>query len=182
MNTGSSFTVEIKADSDTIASLLAAGTLGADTVAVLPQSEYELTAETQMESGKRVASFMLKINLDFLSENAADKRIYAIGVNISCADCPVNADLSAAIILIYPDILHPAADFSYRKGAEERQILFSNVSAYYTGSQWEFGDGSVSAEANPGHVFAAAGTYPVKLTVTGISGLTSEKTIEITVE
>jgi PKD repeat protein len=47
---------------------------------------------------------------------------------------------------------------------------------------WDFGDGTaVSAEHDPAHTFAAAGTYAVKLTVSG-HGKTSIKTIKIKIK
>lgn len=49
------------------------------------------------------------------------------------------------------------------------------------GYAWDFGDGSSSTAANPSHVYAAAGTYTVVLTVTdntGQTGVTS-KTVSV---
>jgi PKD repeat protein len=46
---------------------------------------------------------------------------------------------------------------------------------------WEFGDGSVSAAANPAHTFTAAGNYTVHLTVTDGSGLSDSATMSIVV-
>jgi PKD repeat protein len=37
---------------------------------------------------------------------------------------------------------------------------------------WDFGDGSTSTEVSPGHPYAAAGEYPVRLTVTDNEGAT----------
>ena len=46
---------------------------------------------------------------------------------------------------------------------------------------WSFGDGSSSQEKNPQHIYAAAGTYSVTLTVTDILNRTSPYTISVTV-
>ncbi|WP_161598262.1 PKD domain-containing protein [Maribacter flavus] len=46
---------------------------------------------------------------------------------------------------------------------------------------WDFGDGVISAEANPVHTFVAAGNYNVVLTVTDAGGLTDEDSLTITV-
>ncbi len=35
---------------------------------------------------------------------------------------------------------------------------------------WDFGDGTTSSLQNPTHTYAAAGTYPVSLTITGVGG------------
>jgi PKD repeat protein len=60
------------------------------------------------------------------------------------------------------------ASFTYRaKGAES-----------WT---WDFGDGASSVKRNPGHTYAAAGTYPVTLRVTGADGSTDSKVVDVTV-
>jgi len=46
---------------------------------------------------------------------------------------------------------------------------------------WEFGDGSTGSGATPTRTYAAAGTYPVKLTVTDNAGATSATTQQVTV-
>jgi len=50
-----------------------------------------------------------------------------------------------------------------------------------TGFSWNFGDGGTSTEANPSHVFAAAGTYTVRLTVTDNAGGAGSSTTTATV-
>ena len=48
---------------------------------------------------------------------------------------------------------------------------FSNTSTgSITSHAWTFGDGGTSTAASPSHVYAAAGTYTVALTVTGPGG------------
>jgi PKD repeat protein len=46
---------------------------------------------------------------------------------------------------------------------------------------WRFGDGSTASGAQASHSYAAAGTYPVTLTVTDDEGLTGVSTTEVTV-
>ena len=46
---------------------------------------------------------------------------------------------------------------------------------------WDFGDGTESLEANPGHTYTADGTYLAKLTVTDDGGMTDTVVLEITV-
>jgi PKD repeat protein len=68
----------------------------------------------------------------------------------------------------------PQAAFNY--GCMDLSCSFSDASGDADGSivarAWDFGDGSSSTERNPGHSFAAAGSYNVTLTVTDDSGLT----------
>ncbi len=45
-------------------------------------------------------------------------------------------------------------------------MQFTNTSAGdFTTSQWDFGDGGASTEANPAHTYTVPGTYAVTLTV-----------------
>jgi PKD repeat protein len=51
-------------------------------------------------------------------------------------------------------------------GAPPLTVQFTNTSAGdFTTSQWDFGDGGTSMEANPTHTYTTAGTYAVTLTV-----------------
>ena len=65
------------------------------------------------------------------------------------------------------------AFFTYYSGScgQPCPITFVNQSQNGVSYLWDFGDGNFSTEANPTHNYAAAGTYTVKLTVTGITGI-----------
>ena len=56
-------------------------------------------------------------------------------------------------------------------------ITFSNHSIYGDGYLWEFGDGATSSSFEPTHTYQFAGTYNVKLTVTGPGGETDTKEV-----
>ena len=64
-------------------------------------------------------------------------------------------------------------------------VSFTNNSTDSDGTivshSWNFGDGSISAEENPSHTYAADGTYTVTLTVTDSDGLTGVANQTITV-
>lgn len=47
---------------------------------------------------------------------------------------------------------------------------------------WEFGDGSTSTAANPGHTFVSPGDYQVRLTVTDVQDVSRSATTEINVD
>ena len=67
----------------------------------------------------------------------------------------------------------PAANFSATplSGASPLSVTFTDSSAgFITGWQWDFGDSTTSTLKNPTHVYAAIGTYTVKLIVTGPGG------------
>jgi serine protease len=53
------------------------------------------------------------------------------------------------------------------------------TSGFVTDWHWDFGDGATSTERNPTHVYAAAGTYPVTLTVTDNDGYTGSTTRDV---
>jgi PKD repeat protein len=67
----------------------------------------------------------------------------------------------------------PTADFtaSTTSGGAPLGLNFTNSSTgSITGYSWAFGDGGTSTAQNPVHVYAAAGTYTVSLTVVGPGG------------
>ena len=52
-------------------------------------------------------------------------------------------------------------------------IKFINISTNVTSTTWDFGDGGTSTDFNPTHTYNAAGTYYLKLKVTGPTGVDS---------
>jgi len=62
----------------------------------------------------------------------------------------------------------PVADFSWspENPREGDEVVFTNTSTgQLHSSSWNFGDGASSDETNPVHIFEAAGSYEVRLTV-----------------
>jgi PKD repeat protein len=73
----------------------------------------------------------------------------------------------------------PVADFSFQ--ASGLGVVFADQSTGSpTGWSWDFGDGATSAQKNPSHTYAKAGTYAVVLTVTNAAG-SGSKTKLVTV-
>lgn len=67
----------------------------------------------------------------------------------------------------------PIASFSYLAStANPLEIKFNTISTYTKSFVWDFGDGKVSTEKSPIHLYEAAGRYTVKLTATGFEGTT----------
>jgi PKD repeat protein len=67
----------------------------------------------------------------------------------------------------------PVANFSATptSGVAPLVVNFTDTSAgSITSRSWNFGDGSTSTAVNPSHTYSVAGTYTVKLTVTGSGG------------
>ncbi len=57
----------------------------------------------------------------------------------------------------------------------------NNSGGYIIDYQWNFGDGGTGSGATPSHTYAAAGTYPVTLTVEDDAGMTATTTQTVTV-
>lgn len=79
----------------------------------------------------------------------------------------------------------PSAAFNMEKQEYAGQIPsmhFENRSQGAKSYQWDLGDGSVSTQAHPDHVYKVKGTYQVELTVTNETGCVDRKMKEIRVE
>jgi PKD repeat protein len=85
---------------------------------------------------------------------------------------------AADLVVGYPpQVPAPAADFSATplSGTAPLAVSFSDASTgSITSWTWDFGDGNGSTLQNPGHTYAAAGTYTVALVVEGPHGYDSE--------
>lgn len=70
------------------------------------------------------------------------------------------------------EILPPVADFILSNDVHPApcNVSFDNTSENLSNCTWDFGDGTVSHEVHPDHVFTTGGTYSVKLTVTNKAG------------
>lgn len=65
----------------------------------------------------------------------------------------------------------PEADFTYV--ANGLQVMFNSSTSIGDDFFWNFGDGHVSTQENPTHVYTSGGTYTVLLTVSNICGSNS---------
>lgn len=64
--------------------------------------------------------------------------------------------------------MRPSASFSIdvESGSAPLTVYFSNVSdGPITSREWDLGDGTISTEQNPSHVYIIAGAYTGQLTV-----------------
>ena len=77
----------------------------------------------------------------------------------------------------------PTAAFTF--AATDLSVDFTDASTDSDGTiaswSWDLGDGNTSTDQNPTHVYAAAGTYTVELTVTDDGGLTGTASQDVTV-
>jgi cyclophilin family peptidyl-prolyl cis-trans isomerase len=86
-------------------------------------------------------------------------------------------------MLLASSCARPVAQFAY-KGAPEAQtpLAFDNRSEKATQYQWDFGDGTTSAEAAPEHTYDQAGTYTVVLKAINKRGKEAILTQEVYVD
>jgi PKD repeat protein len=69
----------------------------------------------------------------------------------------------------------PVASFTWTASSTTAPsvVSFTNTSTNATTYSWDFGNGSTSTAASPSHTFSNAGSFIVKLTVTGAGGTNS---------
>jgi len=106
-------------------------------------------------------------------------------VRLTVTDNDGDKDSTTKIVTIVN--LPPTADFAYSPSepVENQEIQFTDRSSDPEGKlvswSWDFGDGYRSTSQNPTHKYIKAGTYMVTLTVTDDEGVSSTKSITITV-
>lgn len=81
----------------------------------------------------------------------------------------------------------PTAAFSTGPVCLGTPTLFSDSSVAPTGDTlngwaWDFGDGNISNQQNPSHLYTVAGTYSVTLTIATQAGCTNTITLTVTVD
>lgn len=193
VTTNGAFTVSISANADTVNKLIAAGkfTVPADpavTTELLPATAYTLPAAAELADGSLNAGFPLAIDLNFLTNSFSSnpKKQYAVAVTIfnSGKQSIVNPTLSTVVILIDTrQVIAPAANFTSYVDRDIKTAFFMNTSGNGITYSWNYGDGPAMETAiSPSHIYAAAGTYIVTLTATGIlSNNVSVKTASVTI-
>ena len=76
----------------------------------------------------------------------------------------------------------PVADFAYSADRSEApaKVKFENKSKNAEAYEWDFGDGTTSAEPSPQHIFYTSGNHPVRLKARkGNKAATTEKTVQV---
>jgi PGF-pre-PGF domain-containing protein len=107
---------------------------------------------------------------------------YTVKLTVSNADGMASKD-GTITVLQTSEPVAPVADFSsdVTSGNAPLTVTFTDMS---TGSptswNWDFGDGTSSADQSPVHAYSSAGTYTITLTVSNANGI-AYKTLEINV-
>jgi len=99
-------------------------------------------------------------------------------VNLTASNGKGTTSKTLNIIVEVAKVL-PVADFisNTTSGYAPLSVQFSDLSQNLTSRNWDFGDGTNSTEQNPIHVYSAAGTYTVNLTVSNGNGTASKPAI-----
>uniref|UniRef100_UPI0026122CE8 PKD domain-containing protein n=1 Tax=uncultured Methanofollis sp. TaxID=262500 RepID=UPI0026122CE8 len=71
-----------------------------------------------------------------------------------------------ALVTVGPHLLRANFSANATTGVVPFAVRFADASAGFPASwSWEFGDGNISSDRNPLHIYRKPGTYTVKLTV-----------------
>lgn len=173
------FKVNIAINADTILTLREENKVPWNAI-LLPDGKYSIVNSVEMKNGEEVAPFDLLVDLDFLRENYPDK-LFILGVSISSQQRKTNPKLSTTVVMVDTKIIKPTADFTFE--VKNKEVIFTNNSLMSENYSWDFGDGNVSNENSPSHVYSSSGVYTVTLTSVGITGEEdkSVKSIKVTI-
>jgi len=123
-----------------------------------------------------VARDTLRLTAQDLANNAS-----SVTVTVHATGAAGAAVTQTATIHIQGD--RPVASFTFQKGSTPQEVLFIDTSTApgpLTYS-WNFGDTTNGAGATVTHLYPAASTYTVVLTVTDAAGLSDTATAQVTV-
>jgi PKD repeat protein len=90
-----------------------------------------------------------------------------------------NGNIEKYLDSVYIDIPPPSAEFIFSTPCKASEIQFSDISNICYGNltnwEWDFGDGNLSFDQNPIHIYTTSGTFQVQLIIT--SGTNQKDTI-----
>ncbi len=103
---------------------------------------------------------------------------YTVRLTVTDDDGATNATTDVVTVDAPAVNRQPVAAFDF--AVDDLQIQFTDTSTDSDGiiaiRQWDFGDGNTSDQENPGHTYAIAGAYAVRLTVTDDEGASASVT------
>jgi len=102
---------------------------------------------------------------------------YEVWLKVSGAHC---ADSLRQVITVLPTL--PAIDYGPNaQGCPPLEVQFYNNTIDAHTYFWDFGDGNVSSEKEPAHIYSTSGTYRVALTVEGPGGMAESNEVAVEV-
>jgi gliding motility-associated-like protein len=105
--------------------------------------------------------------------------VYTVELSATAQNCSSSGTMD---VTVHPN---PVADFNVQNGCIGINTDFTDQSNVALGAitqwAWDFGDGNISNQQNPSHVYIADGTYNVSLTVTTDQNCTDVFTSSVTV-
>ena len=103
---------------------------------------------------------------------------FSITLDIDAGAC---GDAATQVVSILPPV--PTAAFTGGgEGCAPLSVAFDNESTFATGYLWDFGDGAMTTESSPVHIYETPGVYNVRLIALGHSGDEAEVIQYATVE
>ena len=103
---------------------------------------------------------------------------YSITLDLDAGAC---GDAATQVVSILPPV--PTAAFTGGgEGCAPLSVAFENESTFATGYLWDFGDGAMTTESSPVHIYETPGVYNVRLIALGHSGDEAEVIQYATVE
>jgi PKD repeat protein len=104
-------------------------------------------------------------------------------ITTQCNGAPFLVSYDSRNLSANPQNLPPTADFTFT--TTDHSAIFTDTSTDSDGTiaswAWDFGDSNNSTDQNPSHIYAAAGTYSVSLTVTDNDGGSDSISQDVTV-
>lgn len=103
---------------------------------------------------------------------------YTIQLEVTDGRCSDVATQPIRILPMVPQINYGATP---ARGCPPLTVTFTNNTLDATDYLWEFGDGNMSQQVTPTHIYNIPGTYIVKLTATGPGGIAISENLQIVV-
>ena len=151
----------------------------------LPNQAVNFTTDlgTLRSRGATVTTDALGQAKDVLTLSEQDLANNASSVTVTAQSTGGDGAAVSQTATIHIQSDRPSASFTFDKGGTDLEVQFidTSTSPGALTYSWNFGDNSSSTEPSPSHLYAAAGTYTVVLTVTGASGLSDTATARVTV-
>jgi gliding motility-associated-like protein len=123
------------------------------------------------------ATFLSNPHVAMPTVTPTDTATYILTVTKAADGCTAQDTVTVFVTPV------PVAQFAPGTGQciNENNFSFNNTSTGATLNAWSFGDGNTSAQFNPTHSYAAAGTYTVKLVETNQYGCKDSVSHPVTV-